>query len=208
MNRVAYLSLAATLLAAALYPRGAAASTTVAGGNLGNQTWTPAGSPYIVSGDITVQAGATLTIQAGTDVQFLSGDTQVAGIDTARIELTVDGALAVTGTPANPVTFELQTGQSGELVRHRDQRRREPPPRSPTPTLRGTVRAISSSMTGATLTVTRATIQNVATAGVLINGGLGDAGRGHRRTDRRQQSDLWLSSCWAQRPRRPTTSRC
>src|SRR4029077_5583091 len=92
---------ALVLFAAAVAPR-AASATIISGGNLGNQTWTPAGSPSVFSGDITVQAGATLTIQAGTVVQFLTGDAQSSGSDPNRIELTVNGALNVAGTPASP----------------------------------------------------------------------------------------------------------
>src|SRR5579863_1860038 len=101
---VARLSFAAALLlVAALVPRGATASTVLAGGNVVNQTWTLAGSPYVIEGDITVPAGSTLTIQAGTDVQFVNGDKQAAGLDTSRIEVTIDGALNVVGATASPV---------------------------------------------------------------------------------------------------------
>ncbi|MCB9682231.1 MAG: right-handed parallel beta-helix repeat-containing protein [Alphaproteobacteria bacterium] len=84
----------------------ASAATTIAGGNLGNQTWTLAGSPYTVNGDATVQAGATLTIEAGVVVRFASSDASAAGVDTNRVELTIAGALQVDGTEAEPVTFE------------------------------------------------------------------------------------------------------
>ena len=59
-----------------------------------------------VAGDITVDAGATLTIQAGTTVRFaLSDDTQ-SGVDTSLPEIYVDGgALVVNGTEAEPVLF-------------------------------------------------------------------------------------------------------
>ena len=93
-----------------------AVATTVSGGNIGNQTWTPSGNPYVVSGDINVPAGATLTIEAGTDVRFLNGDSQAGGVDPNRIELTVNGTLTVAGTPTNPVTLGMQTGQSGNWV--------------------------------------------------------------------------------------------
>ena len=54
------------------------AQTNVPGGNLPTQTWTPAGSPYNVAGDITVPAGAVLTIDAGTVVRFASTDSIAA----------------------------------------------------------------------------------------------------------------------------------
>jgi hypothetical protein len=82
------------------------ADTIIAGGNLATQTWTPAGSPYVVNGDVTVVAGATLTISAGTVVRFASTDSQASGLDTTRVELTVAGALDVNGTSLAPVVFQ------------------------------------------------------------------------------------------------------
>ncbi|NPA36740.1 MAG: T9SS type A sorting domain-containing protein [Chlorobi bacterium] len=46
------------------------AQTSVSGTISNNATWTSAGSPYIVTGNITVDAGVTLTIESGTTVQF------------------------------------------------------------------------------------------------------------------------------------------
>ena len=57
---------------------GAARATTISGGNVVNQTWTPAGNPYVIQGDVTVPAGATLTIQAAL-VQFAATDGQGVG---------------------------------------------------------------------------------------------------------------------------------
>ena len=98
-------ALAATLLLART-----AAATNITGGNLINQTWTPAGSPYIVEGDAIVPVGSTLTIQAGTVVKFKSTDGQAGGLSTTKVELTINGTLTVTGTTASPVTFEAETG--------------------------------------------------------------------------------------------------
>ena len=102
----------AVLVCALGLPRAARAATTIAGGNIINQTWTTGGSPYIVQGDITVPNGAFLTIEAGVTVQFASSDGQASGQDTGRVELTVQGTLSVNGTAANPVQFQAQSGSS------------------------------------------------------------------------------------------------
>ncbi len=83
----------------------AAAQTTISGGNLGNQTWTASGSPYIVKGDATIQSGATLTIEQGVEVRFASTDLLGSGTDPNRPELIIQGTLDVNGTAAQPVVF-------------------------------------------------------------------------------------------------------
>ena len=66
MARACFVALVSTLLAG-----GAAhAAVTVPGGNIINQTWTAANSPYIVQGDITVPVGSTLTIEPGVVMKF------------------------------------------------------------------------------------------------------------------------------------------
>ncbi|MDP2989782.1 MAG: Ig-like domain-containing protein [Kiritimatiellota bacterium] len=63
----------------------------------GAHTWEYTGIPYIVTGDETVDVGASLTVQPGTEVRFQ----QYAG-------LTSWGKLAALGTASQPITF---TGQ-------------------------------------------------------------------------------------------------
>jgi hypothetical protein len=82
------------------------------GGNIINQTWTPAGSPYIVKGDITVPSGSFLNIQAGTEVQIANTDLQGAGLDPSRVEVTIKGSLDIAGTAMSPVVFKAQLGSS------------------------------------------------------------------------------------------------
>ncbi|HSN73785.1 MAG TPA: right-handed parallel beta-helix repeat-containing protein, partial [Anaerolineae bacterium] len=61
----------------------------------GNVTWSSAVcDPYILTGSIIVQPGATLTIQAGTQVRF-----------TSLKALMVNGTLVARGTSGNRITF-------------------------------------------------------------------------------------------------------
>ncbi len=105
------LSLFAALFVA-LWTLPVRAATTITGGNIINQTWTAAGSPYVIQGDVTVPAGAYLTVQAGTTVQFASTDSQASGRNTSKVELTIKGTLTVSGTSSTPVTFAAQSGSS------------------------------------------------------------------------------------------------
>jgi len=59
----------------------------------------------VVLGDANVQAGSTLTIEAGVEVRFAKTDSQLSGLDASRVELTVQGSLVVNGTTVAPVTF-------------------------------------------------------------------------------------------------------
>src|SRR5437016_6331686 len=105
-------SLLAAYVVSLLLAASATADTIIPGGNVINETWTPAGSPYIVQGDITVPNGASLNVEAGAVILFASTDATGSGFDPGRIEVTVAGMLDVEGTSASPVIFRAQTGPS------------------------------------------------------------------------------------------------
>lgn len=68
--------------------------TNVSGAITTNTTWSAASGPYHVTANVTVNAGASLTIQPGTTVYFASGT-----------RLTVNGLLNAVGTDMQRITF-------------------------------------------------------------------------------------------------------
>jgi hypothetical protein len=84
----------------------ARASTPVAGPITSDTTWTAANSPYTLTGDVTVQGGATLTIEPGVEVNGFG----------RLIVLTAQGAnLRAQGSASAPIAFGT-SGAFGGLV--------------------------------------------------------------------------------------------
>jgi RHS repeat-associated protein len=81
----------------------ARADTQVSGHISANTTWGASGSPYVISSTATVDAGATLTIQPGTTVEF-SGQ---------LTSLNVNGDILAVGTQASPIIFTSVQGAQG-----------------------------------------------------------------------------------------------
>ncbi len=71
------------------------AQTVISGPSIMTTTWTPAGSPYIVTADCTVPAGQTLTILPGTTVWMGTGTS-----------LTGNGVIDAVGTAAQRIVFQ------------------------------------------------------------------------------------------------------
>jgi hypothetical protein len=70
------------------------AQTTISGGIFVNQTWTLAGSPYLITDTTTLFPGFTLTIQPGVVLKF-----------SANVVLNIRGTLNVQGTFTDSVYF-------------------------------------------------------------------------------------------------------
>ncbi|MEO8190422.1 MAG: right-handed parallel beta-helix repeat-containing protein, partial [Acidobacteriota bacterium] len=99
------LRTAAILVIAALaLPGPVSAQTSVSGVVSASTTWTAAGSPYIVTGDVYVQGvGApVLTIQPGVTVKFNANATLYIGYNPS-------GGLQAVGTAAQPILFTANT---------------------------------------------------------------------------------------------------
>ncbi|HEX8434529.1 right-handed parallel beta-helix repeat-containing protein, partial [Archangium sp.] len=91
---------------------------TASAGNIQGQldsdtTWTPAGNPHTLTGDVVVPAGVTLTIQPGVVVIAAATDGASGGTDKYRVELIVRGTLRVLGTGSKPVTFRAASAGDG-----------------------------------------------------------------------------------------------
>ena len=104
---------AAVLIGGVISAEPAAASTQVPPGDLMTQTWTRAGSPYVLSGDVTIPPGETLTIEAGVSVDVQPGDSSASGFDSSLIEIWVQGTLAVVGTAPASVRFRAMPNDDG-----------------------------------------------------------------------------------------------
>ena len=86
--------LRSVLLCCFLFPVYAYCDTHPGGVISISETWTLAGSPHIVQGNIIVNTGVTLTIQAGATVKFDAG-----------YGLTINGTLIADGSSSSLITF-------------------------------------------------------------------------------------------------------
>jgi hypothetical protein len=91
MKSVPYQLIIATMV---VFGGQSSGQTTASGLIYSNTTWNKAGSPYIVTGNMDVNQGVTLTIEAGVQVRFAGS-----------YYLYIDGALTAAGTPFDSILF-------------------------------------------------------------------------------------------------------
>ncbi len=98
-------------------------TATASGTLLGNTTWN---ENILITGDIIVPAGITLTVAPGVTVLFAANsDDQANGVWTDKTEIQVYGALVAEGTEANPIYFTSDSegpavGDWGGIVIRKD----------------------------------------------------------------------------------------
>ena len=97
-------SVTAILLALLLFVPPALAQTPVSGAITSNAHWTVADGPYLLSGDVAIQNGAALTIDAGATVYM-----------GANASLTIQaGSIRALGTAANPIQVLSDKARLGQ----------------------------------------------------------------------------------------------
>jgi hypothetical protein len=80
--------------------------TLVSGTYSANTTWRKADSPFLMTGDVTVNQGSRLTIEPGVRVLVTPlKDDQSSGNDANRVELRIHGQLVAEGTEADSIKF-------------------------------------------------------------------------------------------------------
>ena len=88
------------LLIIIVFPLLLNSQTNIPSGNVSG-TWTKAGSPYKIQGEITVQQGSTLTLEPGTVLEF-----------GGNWGLKVDGILKAEGKKGDSITFKAATNKT------------------------------------------------------------------------------------------------
>lgn len=100
------LLLAAFAALAGLLPSAASAQTAVSGAIAADTRWTAANSPYLLSGELQVQGGATLSIDPGVTLYMAAG---------ARLTVQA-GTVRALGTAALPIRVLSDKARQGQVA--------------------------------------------------------------------------------------------
>ncbi|UPV75965.1 right-handed parallel beta-helix repeat-containing protein [Halorussus limi] len=143
---------------------GAADLTYVESDITEDTTWNAADGPYRIAADVTVEAGATLTVEPGTTVQPAAG-----------IRITVEGNLTAEGTESDPITVATAP-QAPDAVRWASIRY-EGGPRSHLSlahaTLENATNALTVGSSAGRIDVTGVTVRNASRDGIRVVNGTG-----------------------------------
>ncbi len=89
-----------------LIPAGALRAETRVGGEItGHQSWNKTGNPHIVTGDITIPKGSSLTVGPGVEIRFKRDINDRHGLNFFDLEVLVEGELIVNGAENDTVVF-------------------------------------------------------------------------------------------------------
>lgn len=106
MTRRRYIIIVVAIMATSIQATaGAQTGTTVSGFLSGDTTWTKAGSPYRMTGDVTIGPHAELVIEPGVRVEAVGAPCSPCSSTATGARLEVRGVLTVAGTEAEPVVF-------------------------------------------------------------------------------------------------------
>ncbi|MBI2374011.1 MAG: PKD domain-containing protein [Deltaproteobacteria bacterium] len=110
--KIPTLGLAASFpaLLAVLGAASSAWATDVVGNINVDTRWSLTGSPYRLTGDVTIAPQATLTIEPGVSIVAAATDQLGAGTDASRVELVVRGRMLADGSLASPISFAPEGG--------------------------------------------------------------------------------------------------
>ena len=75
-----------------------------------DRTLTADASPHLISGDLIIPEGVTLTIEPGAEIRLGPGDGMEAGVDRARTEVIVYGTLHTAGAEGARITWTSGAG--------------------------------------------------------------------------------------------------
>ncbi|WP_430816765.1 right-handed parallel beta-helix repeat-containing protein [Carboxylicivirga sp. RSCT41] len=89
--------------------------TPISGSITTNTNFLKTNSPYLVTGDVTVEQNKTLTIEPGVEIRIMPlSDDQSSGQDINKIEFRISGDIVANGTEAEPIKWIVNSDSPDE----------------------------------------------------------------------------------------------